>query len=489
MVRNDALAELDLGRQEEAIQLSPFQQRVCAIPEEWNLALTGGRGGGKSWVIAILILRHLIKYGDRARVWFIRTDHAGCADMVLIMRELFGRIWGSAVRFNQQSGVWSGFPDGGYLEVNQMSSYSEYQKWQGRSATLIVCDELGQWPTDELPNLLRSNLRGPADVPKRMIFGANPAGVGHHFIYRKFILKTAPWHPYEIDDATWVTCPSTFRDNPFIDQTKYLRDLMASTAHDKELGRAFIDGHWDVIRGGAFFAGCLDEKRVMFPAWRIPEGVTVKRFLKPESHPVGDDIFLAEPDLEPWRFWLAMDWGFSSPCIVYICGRSPGQTVAGRYYPRKSVLLLDEVSTAWPDQLHQGMEMPVADVAVLIKHMCNRYGVAPHGVADDAAGIRNQDGVSVVDSFADNGVYFREAGKGSRIGGWTFMRELLNNAGKVDRAGLYVSDACRNFWNTVPFLARSMRNPEDCDGALDHAADAARYGCIQKSNGVTQREF
>src|ERR1035437_10231539 len=134
-----------------------------------------------------------------------------------------------------------------------MSSYVEYQKFQGRSATLIVVDELGQYPTDELPNLLRSNLRGPVDVPKRMIFGANPAGVGHHFIYRKFILKTAPWHPYEIDDATWVTCPSTYLDNPFIDQTTYLRDLMASTAHDKELQRAFISGAWDVVRGGAFF--------------------------------------------------------------------------------------------------------------------------------------------------------------------------------------------------------------------------------------------
>src|ERR1035437_6223624 len=108
-VKNDALDGL-VDRVEEAIQLSPFQERVCAIPEEWSIALTGGRGGGKSWEIAILILRHLIKYGDRARVWFIRTDHAGCSDMVLIMRELFGRIWGSAVRYNQTSGIWSGFP-------------------------------------------------------------------------------------------------------------------------------------------------------------------------------------------------------------------------------------------------------------------------------------------------------------------------------------------------------------------------------------------
>ena len=489
-VKNDALANMDVGRQDEAIKISPFQHRVCAIPEEWNLALTGGRGGGKSWVTAILILRHLIKYGEKARVWFIRTDHAGCADMVLIMREMFGRIWGSAVRFNQQSGVWSGFPGGGYLEVNQMSSYNEYQKWQGRSATLIVVDELGQYPTDELPNLLRSNLRGPAEVPKRMIFGANPAGVGHHFIYRKFILKTTSWRPFELDDATWVNCPSTFRDNPFLDQNKYLRDLMASTAHDKELGRAFIDGDWNVTRGGAFFAGCLDEKRSMFPQWRVPVGVTLAQFLQPKAIPAGDGVMLAGPDLEKWRWFLAHDWGFSAPCLTYLCGRSPGQVVEGRYFPRGSIVVLAEVSTAQEGQLHQGSEMPVADVALLIKDTCKRYGVSPQGVADDAAGIRNQDGVSVVDSFAENGIYFREAGKGSRVGGWQHMRELLNDAGKVDRAGLYVSDACTYFWSTAPFIGRSMRNVEDCEGGqIDHGVDAVRYGCIQKSNPHPQREF
>jgi len=163
--------------------------------------------------------------------------------------------------------------------------------------------------------------------------------------------------------------------------------------------------------------------------------------------------------------------------------------VEGRYYPRGSVLLLEEVSTARADQLHVGSEMAVADVALLVKSMCKRYGVAPHGVCDDVCGIRNQDGVSVVDTFADNSVFFREAGKGSRIGGWTHMREMLNDAGKLDKPGLYVSDACRYFWQSVPFLARSTRNPEDCDGALDHGADAARYGCIQKSNPHAQREF
>ena len=490
MAKNDALAELTSEtQQEQPIELSEFQQRVCSIPEEWNVALVGGRGGGKSWCAAIMILRHMIKYGERARVWFIRTDHAGCADMILIMREIFSRIWGAGARYNSTSGAWT-LPTGGYLEINQMSSYAEYMKWQGRSAQLIVIDELGMFPTDELPNLLRSNLRGPEDIPKRMVFLANPAGSGHHWIRRKFMLQGTPWRPFEMDDATWITCTSTYADNPYLDQRKYLCDLTAATAHDAALRDAFISGNWDVVRGGAFFAGCLSETRSMFPQWKVPEGMSLKRFLKPQLETCGNGIYLAPPDLEGWSWWLGHDWGYSSPSVTYLGGRSPGATVEGRWFPRGSIVVLDEVATCQDDQLHRGQELSVADVARLVKQMCKRWGVTPQGVCDDACGTRMDDGVSVAQKFAESGVFFRPSHKGSRVGGWTHLRQLMADAGKLDKPGLYVSDACGYFWQTAPFIARSITKPEDCEGGrIDHGVDALRYHTIQKVNPHPQREF
>jgi hypothetical protein len=323
-----------------------------------------------------------------------------------------------------------------------------------------------------------------------MIFGANPAGLGHHFIYRKFILKTTAWHPYEIDDATWVTCPSTFRENPFLDRERYLRDLRASTAHDSELARAFIDGDWNVTRGGAFFGGCLDEKRSMFPQWKVPEGMSLKRFLRPQLEACGNGIYLAPPDLEGWSWWLGHDWGYSSPSVTYLGGRSPGAKVEGRWYPRGSIVVLAEVATCQDDQLHKGQELSVADVALLVKDMCRRYGVTPQGVCDDACGTRMDDGVSVAQKFAEQGVFFRPSHKGSRVGGWTHLRQLMADAGKLDKPGLYVSDDCRYFWQTAPFIARSITKPEDCEGGrIDHGVDALRYHTIQKVNPHPQREF
>jgi hypothetical protein len=211
----------------------------------------------------------------------------------------------------------------------------------------------------------------------------------------------------------------------------------------------------------------------------------------PETVPVGSGIALMAPDREPWRFWISLDWGYSAPAVCGLMARSPGAAVDGRWYPRDSVLLLDEVSTARPGQPHVGAELSVDDVSVLIRDMCRRYGTSPSGVCDDACGIRNDKGISIVDEFARCGVFFQECGKGSRISGWTHMRELLNNASlaRIDKPGLFVSDKCSYWWETVPFLSRSMRHPEDLEGVCDHAADMTRYGLLRRSNPHAQREF
>ena len=42
---------------DRTLGVSPFQQRVLGTPEGCDLFLGGGRGGGKSWAVALLILR------------------------------------------------------------------------------------------------------------------------------------------------------------------------------------------------------------------------------------------------------------------------------------------------------------------------------------------------------------------------------------------------------------------------------------------------
>src|SRR2546426_6379750 len=156
----------------QAIKISPYQQRVLSVPEEYDLCLAGGRGSAKSAALALLDWRHVEQYASKARALYLRLTHKGTADFVSLCWDLFGQVYGTALRFNAQEGLFR-FPNGGTLEINQLESASDYQKYMGRSLTLLLIDEAGQFPTPELLDKLRSNLRGPKHLPIRCVVVAN----------------------------------------------------------------------------------------------------------------------------------------------------------------------------------------------------------------------------------------------------------------------------------------------------------------------------
>src|SRR3954451_7762121 len=156
----------------QQLKLSPFQEKVLRVPEEFDLFLGGGRGGAKSYTLALLGLRHIEQFGAKARVLYLRLTHKGTADFVSLCFQLFGPIYGTALRFNAHEGLFR-FPNGGTLEINQLESEADYQKFQGRSFTLLLPDEVGQFPTPVLLDRLRSNLRGPKGLPVRCVLAAN----------------------------------------------------------------------------------------------------------------------------------------------------------------------------------------------------------------------------------------------------------------------------------------------------------------------------
>src|ERR1035437_7342802 len=145
--------------EQQTIETNEFQRKALLLPEEVDCFLGGGRGGGKSYALALLALRHVEQYGDRARVLYIRRTYKGLADFELLTRELFGMVYGTAARYNGAEHVWR-FPNGAYLELGQLESHGDYAKYQGRSFTLMMADEIGQFPAPDLLDLLRSNLRG-----------------------------------------------------------------------------------------------------------------------------------------------------------------------------------------------------------------------------------------------------------------------------------------------------------------------------------------
>ena len=459
------------------IQISPFQRSVLSVPEEYDLFLGGGRGGAKSWSLALLAWRHCEQYKDKARVLYLRQSYKGVADFEQITRDLFGQVYGTAARFNAHEKVWR-LPGGGYFEIGQLESVGDYGKYQGRSFSLVMVDESSQYPDASLLDKLRSNLRGPADLPLRMVLAANPGEVGHVWCATRYALKGVPWVPFleEKSGGWWVSCPSTYLDNPFIDQQSYRRQLESSVPGDPELLSAWLSGNW-AIKRGAFFAGCLDESRNAIAPWVALPDPPHRRYREPSG---------------TWQYYLAHDFGSSAPSVTYLCGRSPGAQGPDRfYYPRDSLVLVDELATFVPGSVNEGLRWPVDKLAEAIIEFCESWKVEPTGAADDAIFAQaGHSGGSLAEEFARNGVRFQPARKADRRTGWLKLQQLLVDAGKPDKPGMYISRRCEYFWATVPFLARDPRRPDDVDSrGPDHGADAARYAVLYQPTQVSMQRL
>jgi hypothetical protein len=434
-------------------------------------------------------------YGQDARILFVRKTHSGCEDFIALTRQLFGMLYGTKARFNANEGLWK-LPNGATLEVNQYADASDFSKYQGRSFTFIMVDEAGQYSDPSLIDLLRSCLRGPKHVALRFALAANPGGVGHGWLSKRHMFKAPAWVPYteESTGREFINAPSVFIDNPCIDQDEYRKQLDAATSTDPELGRAWKAGDWSVARG-AFFSAVLDQNRVMVEPWR-PLDLPRK---PPPDDSTGDAAFLRRMiELQSggpppaWDLYLSHDFGSSAPSVTYVCGESPG--VIGpddRYYPKGSIILLDELATHEPGSLDRGMQYTIPVLSERIKELAARWQMRPEGVADDQIFARTGSGAgSHSDEFRRAGVYFVPARKGSRLAGWELMKRMLQDAGSVDRAGLYVSRNCEYFWSTLPSLPRDPKQSDDVDTrAADHAADAARYALNRRPRPTSTAVF
>jgi hypothetical protein len=444
------------------VKPTPFQKMILGLPESTNLMLVGGRGGGKSGTVKLLILKHCEQYGERAKVLFIRETYKAASEIEDELEMLFKQAYGKKVQHNRQDHVFH-LPSGAMVEIGQLERSTDYAKYQGRSYTFLVIDEAGLLKDNKWVTLLKSNLRAPVGIPLREVRAANPGGPQNAYIHQRFICAVNEAEPFQLDGETWVWIASTFRDNPHLDQADYERKLRAACGTNEGKAKAWIDGDWNNY-SGAYFGDVLSEKPLTEKGHRLS--------IKP-----------GDLDLNHHERFIAMDWGDARPSVVYLGLKSRGEWITDTIkVPRGSLIMLDEVNTCvGPDNLNEGKRWPPDKLGEAMFEMCKRWGLrqVPSGVGDDAYGIHQH----LLEFLATMRIYLQAPikGPGSRSGGWIKMRQMLFNALEQNhRPGLWVNDICRYFWWTMPSLARDEDKPEDIDtDGPDHAADAVRYAVMQ----------
>lgn len=244
------------------------QSALVELPEPIDDALMGGgRFGGKSFGVCFDWLKHAKAYGHFAAGIAFRKTFDELEQLQLIFRKLFlplGAVWLSGRR------VWN-FPGGATLKLRYLRHLKDAEKHQGFSYTYVFVDELGNYEDPEPIDVLQATLRS-GDAPGiRKLFRAtaNPGGIGHSWIKKRYIDPTTivrpdgtkeprPFTPFYVPDArTWrVYLPSTLADNPSARNDPGALDrIHRATVGQPRRRKAWIDGDWEGSIEGTVFLG------------------------------------------------------------------------------------------------------------------------------------------------------------------------------------------------------------------------------------------
>jgi len=451
----------------------PWQQMGLSVPDAYDLLLSGGRGGGKSTFLVMLILRDALRFGAGYVGALVRRDLSGLRKLEKELLEQIDNIPELQGTKYISSRKELRFTTGGILYLHFIKDEAAFSRFQGIDLSHCYIDESGQIP-DPAPILrLRSSMRStvPGVVP-RMVLTCNPNNSGSWWHYEHIIRKAVPWRPQHVElfRKEVVLIHSTLYDNPHIvDRDSYIEALKASCNFDSAKIQSEVYGSWGTV-SGSFFGHVWDQRAIQVP--------TIGGL------PVRDSRFC------PTDCWLTLDWGTRAPSSLLLAYKMPERASwGGKMIGAGSVVLVDEIYTDQPTpdgtrQWNQGQRtLTTTKLVDMAFKMCRRNGIqltdipTRHRLMDAALGaeLGHRDG-SLGNQLKDAGAQFIAAPKGRRPPGWQLIAKLLEASGDFSVPALYATPNVESFWATMPTLTYSERDPEDLDSdGPDHTADALRY--------------
>ncbi len=235
----------------------------------------GAAGGGKSDALLMAALRHV--HIPKYRSLVLRRTYADLSLPGALMDRAQEWLGAIGARWRSSEKTWV-FPSGATMTFGYLDNENAKYRYQGSEFQCICFDELTQF-TESQYRYLFSRLRRLAgsEVPIRMRAGSNPGGVGHGWVYRRFV------HP---DTAVAKFIPARLEDNPYLDQVEYEAQLskLGSLVY-KQLRH----GIWTIENPDALWKEAwIEGARVT----QIPEGVSLVRVVvavDPSCTPTGDE--------------------------------------------------------------------------------------------------------------------------------------------------------------------------------------------------------
>lgn len=213
------------------------------------MLLGGGGGGGKTDGALMRLLKWADIPGYAGLALRVNFAQMMKSDAILA-RAIEWWAGRPMVKYDMQKHMFRfSCPGGGFSEISfgHMDSALSHYDYQGMAAQQVVFDELTHFQQRQYTYLFSRQRRptsGPASqIPLFMGATANPGGVGHQWVYERFINEETR-NPRSV----WIS--STVDDNPSIDLASYeesLRELDPVTRKQLRLGS------WEELVPGDFF--------------------------------------------------------------------------------------------------------------------------------------------------------------------------------------------------------------------------------------------
>jgi hypothetical protein len=461
----------------QVLEPNSLQQVMLDAPLNDVLVVATAKATGKTFGIVLLVLRDAQILKENYHCLITRSTFQALQELqTLLYRYLTqaypGTTWNAGENTFRIGGKSAPFGtvELAYTSASPLEQIRALNRLQGRSKICAIHDEAGVMATPEFYDQLQGVLRGPAGVPTRVIFLANPGGPGHHWLKERFAAPAGlpePMKPRRFWSEEYekhcIFLTANASVNPHIDWSAYKRNVEIMSGGDPAMLAALLEGRWDMDLGGAFFASCWSPTRSRFA-------------IDPK------DIYLR--GLSPKPF-VVMDHGYAAPTVAYLVIPNP----PGINAPKGTILLADELylcasNVSGRRDWARGSCLPSSEQAAALIEWMKPWGLQKGDVrilADDA--MWNSNGHitgSIAQEFRAAGVTLSRAEKlkTSVAAGLQKLRNRMHATRRGEtQPWLLWSPACEGWEATVPSIPRHPRDPETiADGAIDHALDAVRYG-------------
>ena len=421
----------------------------------------GTKGPGKTDTLLREGLRQIHIPNYRAIIF--RRTYPNLREIIDRSHKYFG---GLGAKFNAQDHRWQ-WPNGASYAFGHVQHEHDKYNHNGHEYHYIGFDEVTEFTETQYLFLMAQNRTSDSRIRCYIRSTANPGGVGHGWVKKRFIdcLKPCELKYFKRQEDDDLECPpndphavsrefipATVYDNPSITENdpNYIKRLEQLPEEDKQ---ALLYGNWDIFKGQ------------FFKAWRRSIHVRDREVSKGFNKFIAIDYGYAAPSAVGW-FMVDFDGNLHMYRELYKEGLTYTQ-------------LAEKIKEMTPED--EKIDYAVADPAI--------WGDKSHHGKD---GIKGESGGETMQIEWKNFTALIKADN-SRIIGWGRMRELLEPRQLPDgsfESKFTVSPNCRDFIRTVPSLIHDDKKIEDCNSdGEDHCADMTRYAIMSRAETPERMKF